>query len=150
MLLPLIRKSAPARIINVSSVGQVPIDFDDLQMERHYDPFDAYRRSKLAQIMDTIDLAAELAGSGVTVNCLHPASLMNTKMVLEWFGHTMSTIEDGVSSLMNMATSPEFDEITGAYFDQTNRSRPNQQAGDAAARKRLNELSLALTGLAGR
>lgn len=147
LLLPLIRKSAPSRIINVSSVGQVPIDFDDLQMEKRYEPFDAYRRSKLAQIMDTIDLSAELSGSGVTVNCLHPASLMNTKMVLEWFGHTMSTVEDGVNALMNMATSPEFDQITGAYFDQTRRSRPNPQAADPAARKRLKEASLALAGI---
>ncbi|HET7925091.1 MAG TPA: SDR family NAD(P)-dependent oxidoreductase, partial [Rhodanobacteraceae bacterium] len=59
-LLPLLEASAPARIVNVSSMGQTPIDFGDVMMEHSYNPGDAYRRSKLAQIMFTIDLAAEL------------------------------------------------------------------------------------------
>ena len=115
LLLPLLKDSAPARVINVASVGQHPLDFGNLMLEKHYDPVNAYRQSKLAQIMFTIDLAAELEGTGVTVTCRHPASLMDTKMVLEWFGHTMSRVRDGVDALMNMATSPEFDSISGAY-----------------------------------
>jgi NAD(P)-dependent dehydrogenase (short-subunit alcohol dehydrogenase family) len=92
LLLPLLKASAPSRIVKVSSVGQVPLDFDDRMMRNRCEPFDAYRRSKLAQIMFTIDLAEELRADGITVNCPHPASLMNTKMVFESFGHTMSTI----------------------------------------------------------
>jgi NAD(P)-dependent dehydrogenase (short-subunit alcohol dehydrogenase family) len=141
LLLPLLKAAAPARIINVSSVGQTPIDFDDLMMQKRYDPMDAYRRSKLAQIMFTIDLAEELKADGVTVNCLHPASLMDTKMVLEWFGHTMSTVKDGVDSLMNLATSTALEGVTGKYFDQKKESRAHAQAYDPAARARLRRAS---------
>lgn len=147
LLLPLLRDSAPARIINVASVGQYPLDFDDVMLEKHYDPVNAYRQSKLAQIMFTIDLAAELEGTGVTVNCLHPASLMNTKMVFEWFGYTMSTIEDGLDALLHMASSAEFDTTNGAYYDQKVKSRANAQAYDHAARARLKRLSEELVGL---
>jgi NAD(P)-dependent dehydrogenase (short-subunit alcohol dehydrogenase family) len=148
LLLPLIKASAPSRIINVSSVGQVPLDFDDLMMQKRYEPFDAYRQSKLAQIMFTIDLATELEADRVTVNCLHPASLMNTKMVFESFDHTMSTIQDGVEALMNLAVSPALDRVTGKYFDRLKESRANPQAYDGAARARLKRISEALTGLA--
>jgi NAD(P)-dependent dehydrogenase (short-subunit alcohol dehydrogenase family) len=147
LLLPLLKASAPSRIVNVSSVGQVPIDFNDLMMRKSYEPFDAYRRSKLAQIMFTFDLAEELRADGITVNCLHPASLMNTKMVFESFGHTMSTIADGVEALMNLATSPALDKVTGKYFDRLKESRANPQAYDAAVRARLTQLSEELAGL---
>ncbi len=147
LFVPLLKASAPSRIVNVSSVGQVPIDFDDPMMLKGYEPLDAYRRSKLAQIMFTIDLAEELKADGVSVNCLHPASLMNTKMVFESFGHTMSTIEDGVRALLHCAISPELDGVTGRYFDAMKESRANPQAYDAAARARLRRLSGDLTGL---
>lgn len=78
---PLLRRSAPARVVNVASVGQTPIDFADVMLERGYDGTRAYRQSKLALIMFTFDLAAELAGTGVTANCLHPATYMPTKIV---------------------------------------------------------------------
>jgi NAD(P)-dependent dehydrogenase (short-subunit alcohol dehydrogenase family) len=147
LLLPLLKASAPARIINVASVGQAPIDFKNVMLGQRYDPVQAYRQSKLAQIMFTIDLAAELEETGVTVNCLHPASLMDTKMVFEWFGHTLSTIQDGVEALMNMAISPDFDTISGAYYDRLTASRANPQAYDAAARTQLKRLSEKLTDL---
>ena len=94
-LLPLLERSAPARIVNVSSAGQHKLDFDDLMLERGYSGWRAYCQSKLAQILFTFDLAAEMRGKGVTVNCLHPSSLMPTKMVMQAYGHSLSTIEQG-------------------------------------------------------
>ena len=81
LLLPLLRRAGAARIVNVASIGQHDVDLDDLMFERGYDGVAAYRRAKLALIADTFDLAEELAGTGVTVNALHPATLMPTTMV---------------------------------------------------------------------
>jgi NAD(P)-dependent dehydrogenase (short-subunit alcohol dehydrogenase family) len=149
LLLPLLRRSAPARIVNVASVGQVPIDFDDVMLDRRYDALRAYRQSKLAQIMFTFELAERLraAGeSGVTVNALHPATLMNTKMALETFGYAMSTIEDGVEATLRLAVAPELEGVSGRYFDRLDDAAANAQAYDADARGRLWRLSAALTG----
>src|SRR5439155_23773043 len=82
LLQPLLVRSAPARIVNVSSAGQAPIDFDDVMLERGYDGVQAYCQSKLALVMFTFDVAEELRESGVTANCLHPGTYMPTKMVL--------------------------------------------------------------------
>jgi len=151
LLLPLLRRSAPARIVNVASAGQAPIDFDDVMLERRYDGGHAYRQSKLALIMFTFALAERLGaeGAGVTVNALHPASLMNTKMVFEWFGHTMSTIEDGLESTLRLAISPELISVSGRYFDRLQETRALAQAYDAGARQRLWRLSEELVGAAG-
>src|SRR3954469_7950861 len=81
-LVPRLTESAPARIVNVSSAGQAPIDFDDVMLERRYSGVQAYCQSKLAQVMMTFDLAAELADRGITATALHPATYMPTKMVL--------------------------------------------------------------------
>ena len=94
-LIPLLKASAPARIVNVASVGQAPLQFDDLMFTSGYAGVTAYRRSKLAMVAWTFDLAERLAGTGVTVNALHPASLMPTKMVLEAGWQTMSTVYPG-------------------------------------------------------
>ena len=80
LLLPLLREAS--RIVNVASAGQSPVDFDDVMLERGYDGMRAYTRSKLAQIMFTFELAGRIRGTGVSANALHPASLMETKMVL--------------------------------------------------------------------
>lgn len=144
-LLPIIKAAAPARIINVSSIGQHPVDFNDVMLEKSYDSFRAYRQSKLAQIMFTIDLANELKGTGVIVNSLHPATLMNTNMVYEFFGSTMSSIEEGADAVEYVSASPETGNITGSYFDQKRQSKANPQAYDAESRRRLKELSLRLT-----
>jgi NAD(P)-dependent dehydrogenase (short-subunit alcohol dehydrogenase family) len=152
LLLPLLRRSAPARIVNVASVGQAPIDFDDVMLERRYDGLRAYRQSKLAQIMFTFELAGRLraAGeSGVTVNALHPATLMDTKMALETFGYTMSTVQDGMEATLRLVLAPELDEVSGRYFDRLHESRADPQAYDADARGRLWRLSAALTGVDG-
>jgi NAD(P)-dependent dehydrogenase (short-subunit alcohol dehydrogenase family) len=147
LLLPCLRHTPPSRIINVSSAGQIPINFDDVMMERRYEPLDAYRQSKLAQVMFTFDLAAQVQDEGITVNCLHPASLMPTKMVHEYFGRTINTIEDGVNAVMRLAADPALDDVTGKYFDQTQEARANSQAYDVEVRRRLWRLSEALVGI---
>jgi NAD(P)-dependent dehydrogenase (short-subunit alcohol dehydrogenase family) len=149
LLLPLLRRSAPARIVNVASAGQAPIDFADVMLERRYDGMRAYAQSKLAQVMFSFELAERLRAEGVdvTVNVLHPASLMNTKMVYESFGYTMSTVEEGVEATMRVATSPELDGVTGRYFDRLREAQAHPQAYDEKARRRLWGLSEELVGL---
>jgi len=141
LLLPLLKASAPARIINVTSAEQAPLDFSNLMMNSNYDPIVAYRRSKLAQIMFTLDLAEELKTDGITVNALHPASLMNTKMVMAWFGRSLTTVQDGVESLLNLAVSPEMEGVTGKYFERTQEARAHTQVYDLATRVRLKQIS---------
>ena len=144
LLLPLVRESAPARVVNVASAGQSPIDFDDPMLERGYDAMRAYSVSKLAQITFTFELAERLAGTGVSVNALHPASLMDTKMVTETFGYTMSTVEEGARATVRLAASPELEGVTGRYFDGERESRAKRQAYDGEARRRLWALSESL------
>ena len=145
MLLPLLERSAPARIVNVSSAGQAPIDFDDVMLERSYSGVQAYCQSKLAQVMFTFDLAEELAGSGVTANCLHPATFMPTKMVTEAGGTPMSSLEEGVEATLRLVTDPELEGVTGRYFDGLEEARAHPQAYRLDARRRLRELSERLT-----
>jgi NAD(P)-dependent dehydrogenase (short-subunit alcohol dehydrogenase family) len=149
LLLPLLRRSAPARIVNVASVGQVPIDFDDVLLERGWEPLRAYRQSKLAQVMFTFELAERLRAAGetgVTVTALHPATLMDTKMAIESFGYAMSTVDEGVAATLRLAVAPEVDGVSGRYFDGLRESRANAQAYDPEARRRLWRLSEQLAG----
>ena len=145
-LVSLIVSSAPARIVNVSSAGQAPIDFDDVMLERAYDGVQAYCQSKLAQIMLSFDLAEELRDESVTVNCLHPATYMPTKIVLHARGSAISTLEEGVKATLRLATNAELDGVTGSYFNGLNEGRAHPQAYDPDARRRLRELSERLTG----
>ena len=116
-LASLMRASAPARIVNVSSAGQAAIDFEDVMLQRAYDGTRAYCQSKLAQVMFTFDLATELRDAAVTVNCLHPASYMPTKIVMDARGSAISTLEEGVDATMRLAADAELDRVTGRYFD---------------------------------
>jgi NAD(P)-dependent dehydrogenase (short-subunit alcohol dehydrogenase family) len=141
LLLPLLERSAPARIVNVTSAGQAPIDFDDVMLTRHYDPVQAYGQSKLAQVMFTFDLAEELAQRDVTANCLHPGTYMPTKMV-RLAGITPATpLQDGVRATLHLTADPELDGVTGRYFNGLRESSPHPQARDPQARRRLRELS---------
>ena len=146
LLLPLLKDSAPARIVNVASAGQSPLDFSNLMLERGYDAMKAYSQSKLAQVMFTFELADHLRGTGVTVNALHPASLMDTKMVQSTFGFTMSTVEEGTEAVVRLAVSQEVEGITGRYFDGTRQTRANRQAYNPRDRNRLWVLSEQLCG----
>jgi NAD(P)-dependent dehydrogenase (short-subunit alcohol dehydrogenase family) len=146
-LLPLIQRSAPARIVNVSSAGQAPIDFDDVMLERDYTGFQAYSQSKLALVMLTFDLAEELEGSGVTANCLHPGTYLPTNMVRQAGVEPVTPLEDGIAATMRLISSPEVEGVNGHYFDGTSESAPHPQAEDPEARRRLRELSAELTGI---
>lgn len=143
LLLPQLVGSAPARIVQVSSAGQTAIDFDDVMLTRGYSGVRAYCQSKLAQVLFTVDLAGQLDGTGVTVNALHPATYMPTKIV----DSPVSSIEDGVRATARLVTAPELATVTGRYFNGQREARADPQAYDPEARRRLRELSERLTGL---
>jgi NAD(P)-dependent dehydrogenase (short-subunit alcohol dehydrogenase family) len=147
LLLPLLEAAAPARIVNVSSAGQQAIDFDDVMLARRYSGSDAYRQSKLAQIMFTIDLAGELKDVGVIANALHPSTYMNTTMVRQSGVTPVSRVETGAEAILQLAVSPKLEGRSGLYFNVMNEARANPQAYDPEARRQLRELSLELTGL---
>ena len=147
LLLPLLKASAPARIVNVASLGQHPLDFDDVMLTKGYNGNRAYAQSKLAQIMFTIDLAQELEGSGVIVNALHPATYMNTTMVREGGITPISTVEQGGEAILHLAAGDDVAGKSGLFFNGMQQAQANPQAYDAGARQRLRALSLELTGL---
>jgi NAD(P)-dependent dehydrogenase (short-subunit alcohol dehydrogenase family) len=140
-LISLLKASAPARIVNVASVGQAPLRFDDIMFTSGYEGVTAYRRSKLAMIAWTFDLANRLAGTGVSVNALHPASLMPTKMVLEAGWKTMSSVEEGLVATLRLVVDPTLENVTGEYFDGLTLSKANPQAYDTKVQQRLAGLS---------
>ena len=147
LLLPLLKAAAPSRIVNVASAGQKAIDFDDVMLTRNYNGTDAYRQSKLAQVLFTVDLADELKGSGVIANTLHPSTYMNTTMVRQSGTTPISTVEQGAEAIMQLAVSPALEGRSGLYFNVLREAKADPQAYDAAARARLKALSLRLTGL---
>jgi NAD(P)-dependent dehydrogenase (short-subunit alcohol dehydrogenase family) len=144
LLLPRIRQSAPARIINVSSIGQAPIDFDDVMIEQNYSGSRAYGQSKLSQIMFTIDLAADLEGTGISVFSLHPATYMDTNMVRSGGITPRTTVDEGADAVMQLVTAPDLE--SGQFFNGLRPGRANAQAYDPEARARLRALSRELTG----
>lgn len=150
LLLPTLKASAPARIVNVASLGQSPVNFDDVMMEKTWlGERDAYTQSKLAQIMFTFDLAEQLAGSGVTVTAVHPASFMATSMVLNAGIEPLTTVAEGAEAILAAAVGPQHAKTSGAFFNGLKESRANAQAYDKAAQERLQTLSQKLTGLGG-
>lgn len=160
LLLDVLKASAPARIINVSSDAHrsAQMNFDDLQHEKSYGMggFQAYGRSKLANVLFTYELARRLAGTGVTANALHPGfvatgfgrnmpGLMNRVMgIMHRFALTP---EQGAQTLIYLASSPEVEGMTGKYFDKNRPVRSSPASYDEAAQKRLWDISEWLTGL---
>jgi NAD(P)-dependent dehydrogenase (short-subunit alcohol dehydrogenase family) len=132
--------AAPRRVVNVASVGQRPVDLGDPMIERGYDGVEAYRRSKLALVAHTFDLA----DAGVTANCLHPASLMPTAMVRESGYGTVDSLEQGLRATLRLVVDPELDGVTGRYFDGLREARANEQAYDPGFRAGLRELTESL------
>lgn len=132
-LLPLL--SDGSVVINVASVGQEPLDFDNLMLEKGYDGFWAYKQSKTALVMYTFDLAERLREKNIKVNVLHPASLMNTKMVFEDWGYTLSTVEQGAEATENLL----FPESTGEYYDMKRKAKAIAQTYDPKVRAALRK-----------
>lgn len=141
LLTPLLNRSAPARIVNVSSAGQAPIDFGDVMLERHYDGVQAYGQSKLAQVMFTFDLADELDSSRVTANCLHPGTFMPTKIVRATGVAPVTPLEDGVQATLRLVADPQLDGVSGRYFNGLREAQPDPRARDREARRQLRALS---------
>ena len=147
LLEDLLRGSVPARVVNVSSAGQMQIDFSDVMLERGYSGVGAYCQSKLAQVMFTFELAERLGADELTVNALHPATYMPTKMVFAARASAASTLEEGTEATLRLVIDPELDGVTGRYFNGLEESGAEPQAYDAAARRRMWELSEPLVGL---
>ncbi|MGA4862342.1 SDR family NAD(P)-dependent oxidoreductase [Streptomyces lavendulocolor] len=140
-LLPLLTASAPARVVNVASIGQETVDFDDVMLEHGYEGLRAYCRSKLAMIMATFELAAELDGTGVTVNTLHPAHLMDTEGVRAYGLTPVVAVDEGVRPTVRLLLDPDLASVTGRYFDRFTDARAHDQAYDPEARARLMRLT---------
>jgi NAD(P)-dependent dehydrogenase (short-subunit alcohol dehydrogenase family) len=144
----LLRRGLPRRaIVSVASAGQAPIDFEDPLLERRYDGWRAYCQSKVAQVMLTFDLAEEVPR--LAVNALHPGTYLDTPMVREMGVKPLGTAEDGAGAVVALVEDGPRGEVTGRYFDVRTPARPERQANDPAARRKLRELSEELIGKAG-
>jgi NAD(P)-dependent dehydrogenase (short-subunit alcohol dehydrogenase family) len=135
----------PGRIVFVSSLGQMPIDFDDVMLERNYSGIQAYCQSKLAQIAYGMALAERLDPQEVTVNSLHPSTFMPTKMVLAERGAALDPLEQGVDATHRLVADPALDGVTGRFFDREEETAPHPWALDPENRNRLIALSKELT-----
>lgn len=149
LLLDRIVESAPARIVNVASAAQNPIDFDDVMLEGQGALDDspvnrAYGQSKLSMILHAFDLAEDLRGSDVIVNALHPETFMDTRMVQQAGIPPQSTVDEGADAVMQLIVDPV---ESGQYFDVMEPACAHEQAYDEEARQRLRELSRELVGL---
>ena len=148
LLLPVLESGKSARIVNVASAGQQPIDFSDVMLTHGYSGVRAYCQSKLAQILFTLDLAKELEERDITVNCLHPATYMDTTMVRLSGVQPISTVEQGGAAILQLVESEALAGRSGLYFSGMQESRADRQAYDEDARRRLRALSFDLVGLA--
>ncbi|MCC6192497.1 MAG: SDR family oxidoreductase [Anaerolineales bacterium] len=157
LLLDMLKASAPARIINVSSDAHAngKIEFDNLQGERDFSGLGPYGNSKLANILFTLELARRLDGTGVTANALHPG-LTSTgfgKNNPGWLMTIMGAIipliarapEKGAQTSVYLASSPEVAGVTGKYFVDSKVARPAARAADGAVARQLWDVSADLT-----
>lgn len=158
LLLDLIVRSAPARVITVSSVGHRDgtMDFDDLGFERNYSIMRAYSRSKLANVLFANALARRLSGTGVTSNSMHPGAV-NTRI---WSGAPLwakpflqvarlffISAAEGGSYIVALATRPDLSDVTAKYFEKDKMIDPSPLAADAALGERLWDVSAAMVHL---
>ncbi|MFQ5343193.1 MAG: SDR family oxidoreductase [Anaerolineae bacterium] len=160
LLLDVITASAPARIINVSSVAHdgAQINFDDLQEKQKFQGWQAYGQSKLANVLFTYELARRLEGTGVTANALHPG-FVATSFGANNFGfigrgvkRVMNLVagispEKGAETNIYLATSPEVEGVTAQYFVKKKAVRSSEASYDEEAARRLWEVSAEMAGL---
>jgi NAD(P)-dependent dehydrogenase (short-subunit alcohol dehydrogenase family) len=156
LLLDTLTRSAPARVVSVSSDAHRSgrIDFDDLQALKRYRPFGAYANSKLANVLFTRELARRLEGTGVTANAMHPGIVATNidagmplwvRLIFRVFGIPP---ERGAATAVYLATAPEVEGVSGRYFVKEKEVRPAPSALDDATARRLWDVSEAMTGLA--
>jgi len=155
LLLDLLKKSAPARIVNVSSAAHAygKIDFDNLQGERKYGGFSAYANSKLANVLFTYELARRLDGPGVTANCLHPGGVATglfrnlPKPIEALIKLVTISPNKGAETSVYLASSPAVEGVTGKYFARKRETRTSNASYNEEAARRLWEVSSELSGL---
>jgi retinol dehydrogenase-14 len=150
LLLDLLRKSAPARVISVSSIAhtRAKLDFGNLQWERGFEGYGAYALSKLANVLFTVELARRLKGTGVTANCLHPG-VIATKLLQTGFGNVKaSPVEKGAETSIYLASSPDLEEVTGRYFVHSQEAHASPAAEDAILCRTFWKTSEQLAGIA--
>lgn len=156
LLLDLLKSSAPARIVTVSSGAhrRVPLNFDDLQNEQRYVPFDVYSQSKLANVYFTYELARRLEDTGVTVNCLHPGVVSTALfrhlprflgLAVKLARPLLLTPAQGADTVIYLAAAPEVAEVSGRFFERREAVESSPVSYDVAAAQRLWEVSEALT-----
>jgi retinol dehydrogenase-12 len=154
LLLPLMKASQPARIINVSSSVHHSgrINFNDLQSKRRYHPNTVYANTKLANVLFTTQLAKMLLGSGVTANCLHPG-VIDTKLYKNYMGTVRPAgadddeLERGAATTVYLASSGEVADISGKYFAYQQERQPSSTSQNEDLAQRLWQVSAKLVGL---
>lgn len=159
LLLDILKASAPARIVNVSSGAHLDgaIDFDNLQGEKHYRGMQAYGQSKLANVLFTYELARRLAGTGVTANALHPGFIhtgfaSNNGPIfafgMQLVGLFIRKPAQGAQTSIYLASSPNVEGVTGKYFIDCQAVDSSPLSHDQALAEKLWQVSLELTGKA--
>jgi len=143
-LVPLLEKGRQPRVVNVSSRSAAPIDFTDVMLERGYTGYRAYSQSKLAQVMFTVDMAAELKPKGIVVQAVHPATGMDTTLIATAGLTPRTSVDEGAAAVMHVIAA---DAPSGSYFIGQTVATPHAQAADADARRQLRDVSRRLTGV---
>ncbi len=148
LLLDLLKHSAPARVILVSSrLHQFArIHFDDLQCRKKYRLMRAYGQSKLAALLYTYELAARLRGTGVTANALHPGVVATNIGMPEWLAPFIATPEKGARTSIHLASAPELEKVTGKYFVGCREAKSSRRSHDRTAGRRLWAVAEKLCG----
>lgn len=148
LLLDLLKNSSPARIVNVASMthAYAKLDYENLQGEKEFKGTRAYSLAKLGNVMATFHLAEKLAGSGVTVNCLHPG-VVDTKLLKMSYNIEGVSVEAGARTSVYLASSPEVDGVTGKYYDDCKEAQPSQLSLDIAERERFVKVTEEMLGL---
>ena len=159
LLLPRLRESAPARIVNVASDAHRfggRLDLHDLQNERRYGAMRVYGQSKTANLLFTQELARRIAGSGVSANALHPGGIRSNlgrsegkalEVVRKLVGLFLKSPEEGARTSLYLASAPEVEGVSGRYFERCREHTPAAHARDPELARRLWERSEELTGL---